>query len=391
MLERYPIIDEKGKIVGGIRFLYDLLELMIDDKLEYYIIDSNKAYFVNLENLNALRNWLEPAVNIYSLLIKDLDEYIDLLVNDLKEKISGKKIILDFSGGKDSFVSLIILNMLREYLDFDLSLVYVHMPFLEPYSNIDFVKKVSKKYNVDLKTLEVDRKRLIFYLERNGLPRVGSRWCTYLKIMTLRNFRKKHRDVIEAKGDRILEGGKRYSKMLQYMGHKTFIQGRQLNVVYPLTILDVVKIVRENGMIHPNYCIGVTRVACKYCPYKNLFEIRNMPMIPVEDEEYIETIAYREYRKYYSPFLSWIDFWKEHYWRYTPTYVKIIDKIKAKSRASNKIMPYTALKDFVISIWKNELLEQRYVTFEYLFSLLKPILYEIRLKSSKYSRWKVLG
>ncbi len=391
MLERLPIVDKEGKIIGGIRFLYDLLELTTGNTIEYYIVDSDKAYLIAREDLEVLRKWLEPSVSVHSFFIKDFDEYIELLVNDLKEKVYGKKIILDFSGGKDSFASLIILNRLRKYIDFDMELVYVHMPLLEPSSNIDFIEKVSAMYNLDMNILEVDKKRLIFYLERNGLPKVGSRWCTYLKIMALRKFRKKYRDDIEVKGDRILEGGKRYSKMLQYIRHRTFIQGRQLNVVYPLTILDIVKIVRENSVVHPDYFLGVTRVACKYCPYKNLFEIRAMSNIPVEAEEYIEKIAYREYRKYYSSFLKWDEFWNRHYWRYTPSYAKIINRIRLRNRLNGKDFLYNEIKKFIVSIWKNKLTEKRYITFEHLTSLLKPVLDELKLKNSKYLKWKALG
>jgi len=379
MLEGYPLIDN-GEMVGSLRIISDILEVTKGNVSEYYVFLLERAALAPESISASIRSWIEPGLGIHGYFIREVDEYVDLIIKNVKEHIKNKKVLLNFSGGKDSLASLIILKKMQEIVDFDLKCVYVHIPVLEPCSNIDFVEKVAKMTNTDIKTVEADKKRIVFYLERNGLPRIGNRWCTYMKILALRNFRKKYRADIKVRGDRILEGGKRYSRMLQYLKHKSFIQGTRLNVVYPLTLLDIVKIVRESGLVHPNYYMGMTRVACKYCPYKSLYEFSISDSLKVENEEYIENIAVREYQKYYSTLFSWKDFWSNHLWRFSPSRAQIVLQIKIKSKESIKIISFKEIKKIITSIWKTNFKNGEYLSFDTFVNLLEKILERSRSK-----------
>ncbi len=362
MMERYPVIRE-GRIRGTIRTFPDFVEIMRESSVEYYLWRGEYGVRLSPEFSHCLEVWYEPGLGVFGYAAPDFEEYVDLVARGLADVIRGKTAVVNFSGGKDSVVSLAILAAVRERVDFRLYAAYVHMPFLEPPSCLDFAERAAERLGVELISVEAERRRVKTYLERQGLPKKGRRWCTYLKIRGLREARKSVSADFEAKGDRLVEAGKRLRRMYHFLRKRVFVDGSKVNVAYPLTILDVVRITRELGLVHPQYLAGIPRVSCKYCPYKSLYELYASEDFEVEDEGYVEYIARREYQKYYEPLMSWDDFWEQHLWRFSPTAASLLARFKSEHPEGPCLELEQAIEMFR-SVWIEPLPELERLTLE---------------------------
>ena len=361
-----------GSICGFVRCLLDFIEIERRGQCSHYVWFSEGAYFTEFDE-HDLKRWLEPGVSLSGCFISSIEEYVDFLRKCIGSVIRNKVLMLDFSGGKDSLVSLILLSELANFVDFELRVVYVHVPFLDSLSSVDSAVSLANRIGYNPIVVEADRSKMRFYLENKGLPRVGDRWCTYLKVASLRKVRKSIGADYEVKGDRILEGGKRYAKMLGFLNEKKFVFGKYVNVVYPLTIIDIARIIRRFNVINPQYLMGLTRVSCKYCPYKSLFELYVSRDLSVENEDYVDYILHREYQKWYSSIVSWIDFREHCLWRFTPTRSKILLKRKMKHSRSLSLR-FRDIRGMITSVWREKLPTVSTYSFEDLNNKLRHIL-----------------
>ena len=278
-----------------------------------------------------------------------LEERVRLVAERHGDRLRGRRVMADFSGGKDSAASLAILSRLSEELGFKLTAVYVHMPYLEPSRNLDVAEREAEKLGVDLLVVEADRKRVLYYLSREGLPRRGRRWCTYLKTRALRGAKKKLAPDYEAKAERMVEAGKRMKRLSEMLRKDTFLEGPTINVVYDLELTDVAAIAGRAGLVHPDYLDGVPRVSCKYCPYRSLYELEAQRS-EVEDEALVEEVAYRQWRLYYSARVSWEEYWSRHLWRFPPTLAAIIAGAEPTGRERVSL---EEARELFSSIWRN--------------------------------------
>jgi len=362
MMERYPIL-RAGRTEGSIRTFPDFIEVTREGTEHYYLWSVGRGVRLLPQYTNVVRNWYEPGLGVIGYTAYDIEAYVETLLRELRDHLKGKRVLVDFSGGKDSVATLALLQMLSESLDFKVYAGYVHMPFLEPPENLDFAEYAAERLGAEFVMVEAERKIMRFYLESTGLPKRGRRWCTYLKIRGLRRIKKIVRPHYEAKGDRLLEAGKRLRRLYHYLRSRKFLDGTKLNVVYPLTILDVVNLVRRVGLTHPQYLAGIPRVSCKYCPYKSLYELEASEGFEVEDEGYVEYVARREYQRIYSLTLEWDEFWSQHLWRFSPTPSSMLASLRAQHPPSDT-MDLEEARSLFSSLWTEPLPDAEKLSLE---------------------------
>jgi len=329
MGEYIPVVNKKGEIIKYISVGSDFFALLNDSEMVniYFWAEKDKAYLINplIDStyhitFNSytiyLLNFLDLTPTLFGYVAYDVDEYVDFLMSQIYEYIKNKKILLSYSGGKDSNASLIILKKLQELIDFDLYVVYVHMPFLDSEKSIDEARNIINRIGFDLIVLEADRELIQKRIEEERLPYRGFRWCTYQKIKPLRKFKKENDIDYEVINDRAFETFKRLESFVAYAMQRRFISGKKFRPIYPLTFLDIVKINREYKLVHPDYLNANTRVSCALCPYRSLLEINHINMTKIAGDHRLYNILRRLYQTYYSNYVTYDYYISYGMWRY---------------------------------------------------------------------------
>ncbi|RLG76264.1 MAG: hypothetical protein DRO12_04545 [Thermoprotei archaeon] len=346
-MERYPIVDTEGEIVGFIATSNDFTAFFDRDgilrKLYFWLTAETAVRVENivrgrilalddveLDVVRALEDIPWPV--IYST--PSFEEYVKWLSKEVGPHIENAEIMVNFSGGKDSLSVLSALAELRKYVSFKLYAVYTHVPFLEQPRNINFVLQVSRRLDVEIEILEGDRKLMERRLVEDGLPFRGWRWCTYLKLKPIKKLRKERRPDMIADGDRLAETFKRFQRLYSMSPKKPrVLSGNRLKPVYVWTVLDVVRATRRHGCVHPDYLEGQPRVACMLCPYKSLHEIPSYYLERSEDPGVLEQALRTSYRKRYKDLgIPQDDFQEQHLWRMHPEAAKIYWKARKALR-----------------------------------------------------------
>lgn len=343
MMERYPVYRD-GDTCCYVRTYPDFLEIYADGSARYYLwrAAGGSPYIGPLLKLY----WEHPHTPPPRPSV-DPEERLREVASTYGDRLRGRHVMADFSGGKDSTASLILLAKLSIEVGFRLTAVYVHMPYLEPPRNIDFAERAAGKLGVELHVVEADRRRILYYLTREGLPRRGARWCTYLKTRALRDAKKMLSPDYEAKAERMVEAGKRMKRLAEMKRKGTFMEGPTLNLVYDMEVVDVASIVAGEGLVHPDYLDGVPRVSCKYCPYRSLYELYAQES-EVEDEGLIEEVAWRRWHLVYSARVSWEDYWRQHLWRFPPTVARML----AAAGGGDMVLSLEEARRLFASMWK---------------------------------------
>lgn len=348
MMECYPVISN-AQIRLCIRTLPDFVEIYdLNGSKRVFLWEGDRGFLFDDDSVFYKAMYESPMIPKECMQLK-VEERVKEFADRYKDVLKDKHVMVDLSGGKDSTASLILLTYIREIIDFRITAVYVHFPFLEPFENILFVEKIAQKLDVKLKVVEVDRKRALFYLLREGLPRRGLRWCTYLKTRALRSAKKELKADFEAKGDRMQEAGKRMKRLSEMKRKNTFIEGRTINLIYDLSLLEVSEILHREGLIHPHYKQGLPRVSCKYCPYRSLYELKVSEKHVTENEELIHYILERNYQRLYSHISDFETFMKYHLWRFEPSIAKI--RLKLKPPGKEETLSIDAAREMFASLW----------------------------------------
>jgi len=244
--------------------------------------------------------------------------------------LRGKRVVVAFSGGKDSAIAAYVASLLAQRLDYGVEAVYVHMPFLEPSENTLEAERIARRIGLELTVLEPPRKEVARELMRSGLPRAGSRICTYLKIAPLRWRRKALGIDYEAVGDRVWEGGRRFDRLfLRVYLYGIFVSSRTgFTPIAPLTLIDVVELCRALGTVHSLYLRGVQRVACRLCPHKSIYELYAVKQ-SLEDPGLIESAMRRDWSARFRDLgIDYEDFVRFHLWRFKPRFAKAMHRAK---------------------------------------------------------------
>jgi len=295
-----------------------------------YALEVNRIEFRNWGTVFDFAKWFEPGPLANFSLFPSVEELVEVLEPIARTIIEGKKILVCFSGGKDSSVALAVLKKMCDRVGCEVFAAYVHMPYLEPARFVEEAHKVSKVVGVDLLETEPPRKLVKKYLEREGLPYRRYRWCTYLKTRCLKEVAKSIRADLVAVGDRMWENVKRYNRLSSLIRSGRIHKKRTLYPIALLPISDVTKIVNDLGVVHSAYLRGFLRVSCLMCPYKNVLEIAHSGLdSELEDPGLIESVLRREWRTWYrSAGIELEDFLNEALWRFVPRVAKLFHLVK---------------------------------------------------------------
>ncbi len=332
MTELYPVVGDRGEVVrlqGGsaeatVYYRYDVEsgEHRVERIIFWLDVDTGvdvtglvgKTGFLHIGDVRLpLRLWLLSAPYVHAYTFTTLEEHVERVARSVGRELRGRRVVLGYSGGKDSTAALLVLLRLVERLGIKLDVMYIHMPFIESPRNVRFVEEVARRLGINIEIVEAPRKKMKSYLLWRGLPRRGDRWCTFFKVKPMREYRKRHRGALEVVADRIMEAPKRLEKLAAPAARHEYLSGRKFRPTFLMTLLDVVKVVRDAGLVHPAYLDGLPRVACTLCPFKALHEFRIVEEL--EDPGLIETVLRKEHRKWYSE-IPWEDFTRHHLWRY---------------------------------------------------------------------------
>lgn len=291
--------------------------------------------------------------------VGELHDYVEWVARRHGDELRGKTVMVNFSGGKDSASVLRVVVELSHLLgDMSVYAVYSHVSFLEAERNIDFAARAAKRLGAEIEIVEADRRLMRKRLLEEGLPFRGRRWCTYMKLRPIKRLKKRRRPHVIADGDRMTEAFKRFYR-LYHMSPRTprLYSGGRLRPIYVWTLLDVVKTVRESGVVHPDYLEGLPRVACTFCPYKSLHELGDHVFSIVEDPGLIEDAMKTSYRRLYEPEgIPWDDYREQHLWRFHPVLAKKLYLVKKRieNRGLEEINR-SVIESMYKSLWSEEL------------------------------------
>jgi len=337
MTELYPLI-EGGELIGVIGSGGDAtIVCRRGGECRYYLwlstreavdvtslLDKRHALVIGGEKgrgFAPIGSWVLAPPYIHARSVTSLDEYAEWLARLVGREIRGKRVLLGFSGGKDSLAALLVLLRLQEYVGFRLHVMYIHIPFLEAPRNIEFVERVSRRLGVSIDFVEAPRRDMKALLKWKGMPRRGYRYCTMYKAKPMRQVLKEDPRAIEVIGDRLTESPKRFERLSKAAAARAVLSGRKFRPTYMLSLLDIVSMVRGSGLIHPAYLEGAPRVACDLCPYRVLYELHQLP--DLEDPELIEKVLRKTWQKWYN-WTSYEEFREQHLWRFPAKLAKPI-------------------------------------------------------------------
>jgi len=271
-------------------------------------------------------SWVASPPYVHARSFNSLDEYVEYLYRLVGRELRGRRVLLGFSGGKDSVAALLVLLRLQELAGFKLHVLYVHIPFLEPEENIAFVERVGRRLGVEVELVEAPRREMKTLLKWKGMPRRGYRFCTVYKAKPMRRLRKEDPRLIEVIGDRLTESPKRFRRLSKAAAARAVLVGRKFRPTYLFTLYDVVTLVRRHGLVHPDYVRGLPRVACSLCPFRALYEFL-VDEAGLEESELIQQV----YRKMWAKWYSWVGydvFREQRLWRFSALAAKPLIYLK---------------------------------------------------------------
>ncbi len=267
-----------------------------------------------------LASWVASPPYVHAYAVSSLDDYVDYLRRVVGRELRGRRVLLGFSGGKDSVAALAVLLRLAEYVPIKLHVMYIHIPFLESERSVRFVETVARRLSIEIDIVEAPRREMKTLMKWRGLPRRGYRYCTVYKAKPMRILRKEDPRLVEVIGDRLTESPKRFARLSKALAARVLLAGRKFRPTYLFTLLDVVKLVRNLGLVHPDYLDGLPRVACSLCPYKSLYEFA-WDRAPLEDPELVEKVLKKEWSKWYS-WIPFETFLEQRLWRFSHALAK---------------------------------------------------------------------
>ncbi len=383
-MERYPAF-RNNKIIS---WNVDSAEFTAINNKIYMWINNKEGVIINefLKKNYPLLKIDEYTVNFvrlfedipwpYISLSWNLDCYIEWLRKELPNNL---RVILNFSGGKDSIAAAKVLSKITK----DVVLIYSHVTYLESSKNIDFVEKAAKSLGLKVIVLEADR-NIMRNMLLKGMPFRGNRWCTFMKVKPIKKVIKELKDYVKADGERMTEALKRFKRLGMSSKKPRPFDGGRVRPIYPLTLIDVVKMVRDIGLVHDDYLKGLPRVACTFCPYKSLREFDGSEWREVEDPGLIEEAIKASYRRFDYE-IPWEDFIERHLWRFSPKLANTIYRMQNILMRRNDLerIKSDRVNDLFRSLWTETIPKPRIVNVEEGFYWLLKVLKSVFKKASK--------
>ncbi len=295
----------------------------------------------------SVREWAVYAPLEAYRVVEDLDRYVDFLAKLVANRVEGRRLVLSFSGGKDSTAALVVLDKLYERVRFKLHIVHVHMPYLEPSYHVDEAERIASKLGYNVEVIEPPRRILARRLLEEGLPWRRARWCTYYKTRPLLEYFEKVDGDFMVVGDRVGESLARSRRLRR----EDFFDRDRFEPIKPLSLIDVAIIVRRYDLVHRDYLKGLLRVSCRYCPYKGIAELLLEGSEGDEDPGLIEEVLKREWRRWYSSYVDYEMFVTEHLWRYVPRVAAMFASAKKKLAKGEPSLKPHDVAEMHSSIW----------------------------------------
>jgi len=285
-------------------------------------------------------SWLKSPPYVHARAFGSIGECVRWAYGVLRRssslsRLRGAEVLVGVSGGKDSTVALAVVEGLRRVLraSFRVRPMYVYVPYLDSVSARSFVEgRLRKAFETEVEVVEGRVRDVRRYLKWRGMPRRGSRWCTYFKVRPMRDVMRSDRRAVEVVADRVTESLKRAWKLVKYASESAILAGRRFRPTYLMTLLDIAAAVKTLGLTHPHYLLGYPRVACALCPFRSISELGDGcgdALKDVEDPGLIEEVWRRDWSKRYGPRGVGFEEYVTHaLWRFSPGLAKDILKLK---------------------------------------------------------------
>ncbi|NPA22821.1 MAG: phosphoadenosine phosphosulfate reductase family protein [Crenarchaeota archaeon] len=318
-------------------------------------IENNFIIRIN-DNVLDIDKWFEPVVIDFYRTIDDIEEIVEIILRTCRQHIEGSRILLSYSGGKDSTATLITLLKLSEVISFKLHTCYTYIPYLDNTKNLKFIDEVSRKLSINIDIASPPRRIVLRYLRKYGLPYRRCRWCTYLKVRPLRELSKKIEASLYAVGDRATECEKRWRRLHDYIFRLKFISKREFRPIYTLSLIDVLNICKRYSLVNPQYMRGLQRVSCVLCPYKSLPELNIEGIDETEDPGLIESILRRSFYRWYINHVDYSSYLRYSLWRFVPKVARLFYKFRNHLTKNSELVSMK-LEDYartVSDIWRIE-------------------------------------
>ncbi len=286
-------------------------------------------------------SWLKSPPYVHARVFESVGRCVRWVYDVLRRsgglrRLEGAEVLVGVSGGKDSAVALATVEGLRRVAgsSFSVRPMYVYVPYLDSVSARSFIEggALGKALGVEVEVVEGRGRDVKRYLKWRGMPRRGSRWCTYFKVRPMRDVMRSDRRVVEVVADRVTESLKRAWRLVRFASESLVLAGRRFRPTYLMTLPDVVAAVRSAGLTHPHYLLGYPRVACALCPFRSISELGDgcsEALRDVEDPGLIEEVWRRDWVRRYGPRgISFEGYVTHALWRFSPGLAKEVFRLK---------------------------------------------------------------
>jgi 3'-phosphoadenosine 5'-phosphosulfate sulfotransferase (PAPS reductase)/FAD synthetase/3'-phosphoadenosine 5'-phosphosulfate sulfotransferase len=238
-----------GKLVAVTRFEMNKTQVLKRMMPDQTCSESNDLISSNISIVNTMDQFLKQFLK------KNVKEHID-------------KIIVPWSGGKDSTAVLIAATQVfgKNRVVALFSDTGVEFP-----ETLAYIENVASRLGIELR---VEKAGLDKAIHRKGLPQLGDRWCTGLKLEALKRgmikVARDYGDYIAIVGDRDAESKLRVKRP------PIRLEGEHL-VLSPLKLFSgahvELYILSKNIPLNPLYEKGFYRVGCYICPSLRHWEV----------------------------------------------------------------------------------------------------------------------